>query len=66
MEPTAVIERYLALIADPSSDPAAIRALLDDGMRFVERPNLVSPAGSERDVPRLLESIVEGRRLLAE
>ena len=52
MDPTAIVERYLALIADHDSDPAAIRDRLDDGMRFVEHPNLFSPAGSDRGVPR--------------
>ena len=66
MEPTAVIERYLAQIADPGAGLDEIRALLHDEMRFVERPNLVSPAGSERDVAQILESVVHGRRLLSE
>ena len=34
-------------------------------MRFVEHPNLFSPAGSDRDVPRIMESLAQGRRLLS-
>jgi ketosteroid isomerase-like protein len=62
--PSAIVERYLALIADHDSDPAAIRELLDDGMRFLERPNLFAPAGSDRDVARIMETVAQGRKLL--
>ena len=65
MEPTAIVERYLALVADHESDPAAIRDLLDDGMRFIEHPTVVSPGGSDRDVARIMESLEQGRRLLS-
>ena len=52
MDPTAIVERYLALIADHDSDPAAIRDLLDDGMRLVEHPNNVpAPAGANGTSP---------------
>jgi ketosteroid isomerase-like protein len=63
--PSAIVERYLALIADHDSDPAAIRDLLEDGMRFVEHPNLFSPGGSDRDVPRIMASLRQGWRLLS-
>jgi ketosteroid isomerase-like protein len=33
-------------------------------MRFVERPNLVSPRGSERDREQVLASVEVGRQLL--
>jgi ketosteroid isomerase-like protein len=66
MEPTEVVDRYLALIADPRAEPAQIRELLDGDMRFVERPNLVNPRGTERDVPELLESLERGRELVTE
>jgi ketosteroid isomerase-like protein len=65
MDPTAIVERYLALVAHHDSDPAAIRHLLEDGMRFVEHPNLFSPGGSDRDVPRIMASLEQGRRLLS-
>jgi ketosteroid isomerase-like protein len=66
MEPTVVIERYLALIADPVADPAAIQELLDPEVRFIERPNLFSPRGSERDRAQMLASLAQGRELLRE
>jgi ketosteroid isomerase-like protein len=64
MSQTDIIERYLSLIADPSVDVERIAELLDDDMRFVERPNLVNPQGSTRDVSELLTSVAQGRRLL--
>jgi ketosteroid isomerase-like protein len=64
MDPTSVIERYLALISDPTAELADIEALLDPEMRFVERPNLVSPNGSERDRAQVLASVEVGRQLL--
>jgi ketosteroid isomerase-like protein len=64
MSQTDIIERYLSLIADPSVDVERIAELLDDDMRFVERPNLVNPRGSTRDVAELLTSVAQGRQLL--
>jgi ketosteroid isomerase-like protein len=64
MSPADIIERYLSLIADPSVDVERIAELLDDDMRFVERPNLVNPRGSTRDVAQLLTSVAQGRQLL--
>jgi ketosteroid isomerase-like protein len=64
MDPTAVIDRYLALIADPDSHPGQIADLLAADMRFVERPNLVNPEGTERDPAQVLESLERGRELL--
>jgi ketosteroid isomerase-like protein len=64
MDPTSVIERYLALISDPTAELADIEALLDPEMRFVERPNLVSPNGSERDREQVVASVEVGRQLL--
>jgi ketosteroid isomerase-like protein len=64
MSPVDIIERYLLLIADPRADIELISELLEDDMRFVERPNLVNPRGSTRDVAQLLASVAHGRRLL--
>jgi ketosteroid isomerase-like protein len=47
-ELTAIVERYLALIADLDADPAEFERLVHPDARFVERPCLVSPAGQER------------------
>jgi ketosteroid isomerase-like protein len=61
---TDIIERYLSLIADPSAGVERIAELLDADMRFVERPNLVNPRGSTRDVAQVLTSVGHGRSLL--
>jgi ketosteroid isomerase-like protein len=66
MNPATVVERYLALIADPTADLEAIGDLLHPDMRFVERPNLVSPQGTERDPQQILASVLAGRRLLSD
>jgi ketosteroid isomerase-like protein len=65
-DPTAVVERYLALVADPAAGAAALAEVCDSEMRFVERPNLVNPRGGERDLEAMLASLLLGRRLLAE
>jgi SnoaL-like domain len=64
--PIAVVERYLALLEDPTSEIEAIAGLLDPEVRFVEHPNLVNPRGTERDRGDLLASVEAGRRLLRE
>jgi hypothetical protein len=33
-------------------------------MRFLERPNLFAPAGSDRDVARIMKTLAQGRGLL--
>jgi ketosteroid isomerase-like protein len=64
MKPTAIIERYLALITDPTADPADLSDMLDPEMRFIEHPNLFSPRGSERDPAQMIASLEQGRQLL--
>lgn len=64
VNPTTIIERYLALIADPTSDLAVVGDLLDLDMRFIEHPNLFSPRGSERDRARMLATLEQGRQLV--
>ena len=66
MSQTDIIERYLSRIADPSVDVERIAELLDDDMRFVERPNLVNPRGTTRDVAEMLTSVAQGRQLLTD
>jgi ketosteroid isomerase-like protein len=65
-DPAAVVERYLALVADPDAGAEALAEVCDPEMRFVERPNLVNPRGSERDLEAMLASLLQGRRLLSE
>jgi ketosteroid isomerase-like protein len=61
----AIVERYLAVVADLDSEPAALDALVDPGARFVERPNLVAPAGRERDVAAARDARERSRSLMA-
>jgi hypothetical protein len=42
-----------------------IHALLAPDVRFIERPNLVNPAGSERDLEAILGGIEAGKKLFA-
>jgi ketosteroid isomerase-like protein len=64
-ENIALVERFLAAFDRrwPTEDELA-RMLAPD-VRFVERPNLVSPEGGERDAQAMRAGIEAGRRLLA-
>jgi ketosteroid isomerase-like protein len=64
-EPTATVERYLALIADLDADPAEFEGLVHPDARFVERPCLVSPSGQERDRGAAWAGLARGRELLS-
>src|SRR3954451_15925594 len=48
-DPAAVVDRYLAVVADLDAEPESLAALLDPAARFVEYPNLVAPSGRKRD-----------------
>jgi ketosteroid isomerase-like protein len=64
-DPTAVVDRYLAVVADLDAEPAALAALVHPEARFVERPNLVAPAGRERDAAAAHAAREHSRALLA-
>lgn len=62
----AVVERWFQAFntsGGPSEDD--IRQLVTPDVRFVERPNLVNPTGSERDLAGMLAGISVGRKLLS-
>jgi ketosteroid isomerase-like protein len=65
-DPVAIVERYLTLIADHDFPAEKLATLLDEDFRFVERPNLVNPRGSERGRDEIVRTLLAGRRLLAE
>jgi ketosteroid isomerase-like protein len=65
-DPTAVVDRYLALLSDHSTDHEDIAELLDPAIVFVERPNHFQPNGSERDRDTILAAVSAGRGLLRE
>ena len=60
-----VVERFLATLDRrwPTEDELA--ELLDPEVRFIERPNLISPGGSERDAAAMRAGLERGRQLLA-
>jgi ketosteroid isomerase-like protein len=64
-DPTAVVDRYLAVVADLDAPPDALDGLLDPGARFVEHPNLVAPAGRRRDTATARAAREHSRALLA-
>ena len=63
--PIAVVDRYLANVADLDADPAALDALLDPAFRVVEHPNLVAPTGRRRNAATTLAARAHVRTLLA-
>jgi hypothetical protein len=65
---TSNLSRVLAFVAAfdrrwPSEQE--LRGSLAPGMRFVERPNLINPAGSERDLAGTIRAVQAGEQLLA-
>jgi ketosteroid isomerase-like protein len=60
-----VVERFLAAFDRrwPAEDELA--ELVAPDVRFVERPNLINPAGSDRDAAAIRAALDRGRHLLA-
>ena len=58
------IDRYIALLSEPSPDLDAIGDLLHPEVVFVEHPNLVSPRGHVRDRAAMLDGVRRGADLL--
>lgn len=64
-DPAAVVDRYLAVVADLAAEPDALAALLHADARFVEHPNLVAPVGRKRDAATAAAAREHSCRLLA-
>jgi ketosteroid isomerase-like protein len=64
-DPAAVVDRYLAVVADLDAEPDALAALLDPAARIVEHPNLVAPTGRKRDAAAARAAREHSRTLLA-
>jgi ketosteroid isomerase-like protein len=62
----SVVRRYYATVADLSSTEEDLRALLSPGVRVVEHPNAVTPAGAERDLTAVITGFRAGKALLQE
>jgi ketosteroid isomerase-like protein len=65
IENVEVVERFLAAFDRRWPTEDELTELLDPGVRFIVRPNLTEPAGSERDAAATLAGIERGRQLLA-
>jgi ketosteroid isomerase-like protein len=61
----ALVERFLAAFDRRWPTEEELAELLAPEVRFVERPNLINPSGSERDAAAIRAGIAQGRRLLA-
>jgi ketosteroid isomerase-like protein len=64
--PIAVVEQYLAVVADLGASPDDLDAFVHPGARFTERPNLVAPGGRRRDAACARAAFVHSRALLSE
>lgn len=60
-----VVENFLSAFDRRWPTPDEFDALTAPDVRFIERPNLVNPAGSERDREGMLAALETGRQLLA-
>ena len=62
----AVVERWFrAFNSSSGPTPEELTKLVTPDIRFVERPNLMNPIGSDRDWNAMLAGIAAGRDLLA-
>ena len=57
-------KRYIALVSDPSTEPEALRAVLDESLVWREMPNLFAPSGRVSDYATALASFRKGREYL--
>jgi len=60
-----VVERFLAAFDRRWPTDQELAEVLAPDVRFVERPNLVNPTGTERDAASMREGLEKGRQLLA-
>jgi len=65
-DPIAVVEQYLAVVADLDASPDDLDAFIHPDARFTERPNLVAPGGRRRDAACARAAFVHSRTLLSE
>src|SRR5262245_44564382 len=59
------VERFLAAFDRRWPTEEELAEVLAPDVRFVERPNLVNPTGTERDAAAMREGLEKGRQLLA-
>jgi ketosteroid isomerase-like protein len=61
----ATVQRFLDAFNDGWPTEDDLDELVTPDVRFLERPNLVNPAGSERDAAAMRAGLQAGRALLA-
>jgi ketosteroid isomerase-like protein len=64
-ENVAVVEKFIAGFNRRWPTEEELAEVLAPGVVFVERPNLVNPTGTERDVAAMRAGLELGRKLLA-
>jgi ketosteroid isomerase-like protein len=57
-------KRYIELVSNPSTEPADLKALLDESLVWREMPNLFAPSGRVSDYATALASFGKGREYL--
>ena len=65
-DPAAVVDRYLAVVADMSADADELTAFVHPDARFTERPNAIAPGGRRRDAAAARAAFAHSRALLRE
>ncbi|MCW2926982.1 MAG: hypothetical protein JWM86_950 [Thermoleophilia bacterium] len=65
-EAIALVERWIDSFNGGWPTDETFDELLTADAVFVERPNLVNPAGSERDIPAMRAGVAAGQGLLAD
>ncbi len=66
MDAVALVERYLAAVADPAAPPHALDALVHPDYRVREWPNALNPGGTARSRTEALAALAHSRSLLAD
>jgi ketosteroid isomerase-like protein len=64
-DPIAVVERYLAVVADLATPAAALTDVVHPDARFVEHPNAIAPTGRRRDAEAARAALERSRSLLS-
>jgi ketosteroid isomerase-like protein len=64
-DPIAIVERYLAIVADLDVPAAALADVVHPDARFVEHPNAIAPTGRRRDAEAARAALERSRSLLS-
>jgi ketosteroid isomerase-like protein len=64
-DPIAVVERYLAVVADLGAPTASLAELVHPDAGFVEHPNAIAPTGRKRDAQAAQAAFARSRSLLS-